>query len=110
MKKRLLTIATTVLLGAGSATAQDDFYGVFNHLGINAGISTEGITVGAATPITPYLELGMDANFMPGIKVKGTVNIGAGDIRIPTTSGGVDTYHISSSSFGLFEFLYFFYL
>ena len=94
MKTRLLTIATTVLLGAGSATAQDDFYGVFNHLGINAGISTEGITVGAATPITPYLELGMDANFMPGIKVKGTVNIGAGDIRIPTATGGVDTYHI----------------
>lgn len=40
------------------------------------------------------IELGLDANFMPGIKVKGTVNIGAGDIRIPTTSGGVDTYHI----------------
>ena len=88
-----------MLLGSLNVSAQDDFYGVFNRLGANAGVSTEGLTVGLATPITPYLELGLDANFMPGIKVKGTVNIGAGDIRIPTSSGGVDTYHIDKRNF-----------
>lgn len=96
MRTRFLTIVTAVLLGTGSAAAQDVIYGVFNHLGANAGISTEGITVGLATPITPYLELGLDANFMPGIKVKGTVNIDAGDIRIPTITG-IDTYHIDKA-------------
>lgn len=98
MKKRSLTIATAVLLGTGSVAAQDDFYGVFNRLGVNAGVSTEGITVGVATPITPYLELGFDANFMPAIKVDGEVNIGAGDIIIPTSTGGTDVYHINKGT------------
>lgn len=96
--KRLATMATVILMSTSSITAQDDFYGVFNRFGANAGVSTEGITVGVATPITPYLELGFDANFMPGFKVDGEVNIGAGDILIPTVSGGVDTYHINKGT------------
>ena len=95
MKKKLLTIVTVLLLGASNASAQDDFYGVFNRLGINVGASTEGITVGVATPITQYLELSFDANFMPTFKVDGDVNINAGEIRIPTASGGVDVYNIN---------------
>jgi hypothetical protein len=91
MKKRIFTLAPAVLLSVGSAFAQSDIYGVFNRIGMNAGVSTEGITVGIATPITPYLELGFDANFMPGFKVDGDVKIDGGTIIIPKP-GGSDTY------------------
>ena len=94
MKKRLFFLAAALWLSLGSAFAQSDIYGVFNRIGLNAGVSTEGITVGIATPITPYLELGFDANFMPGFKVNGDVNIDAEPIVIPKP-GGSDTYTFS---------------
>ena len=76
MKKRLFFLAAALWLSLGSAFAQSDIYGVFNRIGLNAGVSTEGITVGIATPITPYL------------------NIDAEPIVIPKP-GGSDTYTFS---------------
>ena len=81
MKKQLI-VCFMMLMGATTASAQLDFYerGIFNHVGLNAGIGTEGIDVGIAAPITDYLELGLGVNFMPSFTVKGDANL---DITVP---------------------------
>lgn len=86
--KKLLFACGIMLLGIQHISAQkvDDF-GVFQHLGANLGIGTEGISVGVATPITNYLEAGFGVNFMPGIKIKGDVNLNVESVTI-----GTDTY------------------
>lgn len=86
MKKHLI-VCLMMLMGVTTASAQSDYYerGIFNHVGLNVGVGTEGIGVGIAAPITDYLELGFGANFLPSIKVKGDVNI---DFNIPNLPAG----------------------
>ena len=64
-----------LLVACGFAPAFSQEYGLFNHVAINAGVGTEGISVGAATPITEYLELSAGLNIMPSIKFKGNEDI-----------------------------------
>lgn len=82
--KKLLVVCVAMLMGVNSASAEwweDIDRGVFNHVGLNASIGTEGIGVGVAAPITDYLELGFGVNFLPSIKVKGDVNV---EFDLPT--------------------------
>ncbi|WP_028912480.1 hypothetical protein [Prevotella sp. MA2016] len=80
MKKQLIA-CFALLMGIATASAQEYYErGVFNHVGVNVSASTEGIGVGVAAPITDYLELSAGVNFLPGIKVKGDVNV---DFNIP---------------------------
>lgn len=81
MKKHLILCLMT-LMGITTASAQSDDYerGIFNRVGLNASVGTEGIGVGIAAPITDYLELGFGVNFLPTIKVKGDVNV---DFKLP---------------------------
>ena len=85
--KKLFIACIAVLIGSTSASAQewwDDIdRGIFNHVGANLSVGTEGISLGVAAPITEYLELGIGANYLPGIKVKGDVNICAIATGIP---------------------------
>lgn len=62
--------------------------GVFNHLGFYAGPSTEGISFGIATCITPYIELSAGMNIMPGIKIKTDEN--EIDIEFPQNASQED--------------------
>ena len=74
--KKLVIISSLALLGVLGVSAQKvSDYGVFEHLGANLAVGTEGISIGVATPVTNYLELGLGINFMPAIKPKGDVNI-----------------------------------
>lgn len=66
-----------LLVACGFAPAFSQDYGLFNHVAINAGVGTEGISVGAATPITEYLELSAGLNIMPSIKFKDNADINA---------------------------------
>lgn len=64
----------------------DDFRGVFNHLGANLSVGTQGVGIGLATPLTPYLEVSMGMNIMPAIKAKGDANVNditTGGMTIP---------------------------
>lgn len=91
MKKQLIA-CIVMLMGVTTASAQLDFYerGIFNHVGLNASIGTEGIGVGIAAPITDYMELGVGVNFMPSVKINGNVNV---NFSIPTeyTNYGIPT-------------------
>jgi hypothetical protein len=79
MKKQLI-VCLLMLIGATTASAQrvsdSDFErGFFDYVGLNVGVGTEGITAGIAAPITDYLELGFNFNYMPSFKVKEDVKI-----------------------------------
>ena len=74
MKKSIL-VCVVALLGFTQASAQDYERGIFNHLGANLSVGTEGISIGVAAPCTDYLEFGLGINFFPGIKVKEDANV-----------------------------------
>ena len=76
--KKLMFVCSMMLLSVSTASAQYDNdigRGVFNHLGANASVGLEGFSLGVATCITPYLELGAGVNFFPSAKIKGDVKI-----------------------------------
>ena len=82
--KKLIIVCVSLLMGAGSASAEwweDIDRSIFNHVGLNASVGTEGIGVGVAAPITDYLELGFGVNFMPTFTVKGDADI---EFNIPS--------------------------
>lgn len=66
----------------------------FNHVGLNVGAGTEGISLGVATPVTNFLELEAGVNVMPGFKVNadvdletnGSLNMGGVDVPIPVST------------------------
>ena len=79
-------VCSMMLLSVSTASAQYDNdieRGVFNHLGANASVGLEGFSLGVATCITPYLELGAGVNFFPSAKIKGDVNVGRINTGIP---------------------------
>lgn len=90
--KKLLVACIAMLMGVNSASAEwweDIDRGVFNHVGLNASVGTEGIGVGVAAPITDYLELGFGVNFMPTFTVKGDANI---EFNIPAEYAAYASY------------------
>lgn len=56
--KKLMMVAVILLTSVGSVMAQSDYKrGFFNHVGLNVGAGTEGISVGLAAPVTNFLEV-----------------------------------------------------
>ena len=82
MRKLFLLCALTIL-GLGQLSAQDYERGIFNHLGANLNVGTEGIGFGIAAPCTDYLEFSLGINFVPGIKIDGDVKIDVGNLGFP---------------------------
>jgi hypothetical protein len=80
--RKLLLVFTIAILGIGQASAQDFERGIFNHLGANFSVGTEGIGIGIAAPCTEYLEFGLGINFFPGIKIKDDVTIDVAGLPI----------------------------
>lgn len=81
MRKLFLLCAMTIL-GLGQLSAQDYERGIFNHLGANLNVGTEGIGIGLAAPCTDYLEFSLGINFVPGIKIKDGVRIDVAGLPI----------------------------
>ena len=95
--KKLLIVCSLALLGMQSVSAQkvDDF-GIFQHFGANVGVSTEGISIGVAAPVTNYLEVGFGVNFMVAIKPSGDVTVNNGTpVTIPQLDGTVKSYNLN---------------
>lgn len=56
MKKILALVALLLSIGSVvNAQESKDFRGVFNRVGANLSVGTEGIGVGVAAPLTKYL-------------------------------------------------------
>lgn len=77
--KKLMMMAVILLAGVGSVMAQSDYKrGIFNHVGLNVGAGTEGISVGVAAPVTNFLEVEAGVNIMPSFKLSGDL-----DVKVP---------------------------
>ena len=75
--RKLFLMCALAIMSLGQVSAQDFERGIFNHLGANVSVGTEGIGLGIAAPCTDYLEFGFGINFFPNAKVDGNVSIGA---------------------------------
>lgn len=64
--------------------AQNEYKrGLFNHVGINVGAGTEGISVGLAAPVTGFFELEAGVNVMPSFKLSGDLDVEVNTSSLP---------------------------
>ncbi len=66
--KKFLLLCGVALLGMSHASAQE-FYGLGNRVGISVGAGLTGITIDAATCLTPYVGVRAGVDIFPNIKV-----------------------------------------
>lgn len=57
--------------------------GFLNHVGINVGAGTEGISVGLAAPVTGFFELETGVNVMPSFKLSGDLDVDVNTSSLP---------------------------
>lgn len=64
--------------------AQNEYKrGLFNHVGLNVGAGTEGISVGLAAPVTGFFELEAGVNVMPSFKLSGDLDVDVNTSSLP---------------------------
>lgn len=74
--KKLMMVAVILLTSVGSVMAQNEYKrGIFNHVGLNVGAGTEGISVGLAAPVTSFFEVEAGVNVMPSFKLSGDLDV-----------------------------------
>ncbi|MQO91918.1 hypothetical protein [Segatella copri] len=82
--KKLMMMAVILLAGVGSVMAQSDYKrSIFNHVGLNVGAGTEGISVSVAAPVTNFLEVEAGVNIMPSFKLSGDLDVDVNTSSLP---------------------------
>lgn len=82
--KKLMMVAVILLTSVGSVMAQKEYKrGFFNHVGLNVGAGTEGISVGLAAPVTNFLEVEAGVNIMPSFKLSGDLDVDVNTSSLP---------------------------
>ena len=98
MMKKILMMAILSLVFTTSGFAQFKRT-AFNHVGLNAGVGTEGISIGVAAPISNFVELEAGVDILPKIlKISDKMNMTADasiivqgqTVRIPDSEVDVD--------------------
>lgn len=75
--KKILMMAILCLVFTTSGFAQFKRT-AFNHVGLNAGVGTEGISIGVAAPISNFVELEAGVDILPKmLKISEQMNIEA---------------------------------
>lgn len=76
--KKLFLVCAVAFIGLGQASAQLETkdYGIFNRVGVGVGIGTTGITVDAATAITPYVGVRAGVDIFPSVKLNADLDLG----------------------------------
>ena len=86
--KKLMMVAVILLTSVGSVMAQNEYKrGIFNHVGLNVGAGTEGISVGLAAPVTSFFEVEAGVNVMPSFKLSGDLDVDYDSSSLPQVSG-----------------------
>lgn len=82
--KNLMMVAVILLTSVGSVMAQNEYKrGLFNHVGLNVGAGTEGISVGLAAPVTSFFEVEAGVNVMPSFKLSGDLDVDVNTSSLP---------------------------
>lgn len=82
--KKLMMVAVILLTSVGSVMAQNEYKrGLFNHVGLNVGAGTEGISVGLAAPVTSFFELEAGVSVMPSFKLSGDLDVDVNTSSLP---------------------------
>lgn len=82
--KKLMMVAVILFTSVGSVMAQKEYKrGFLNHVGINVGAGTEGISVGLAAPVTSFFELEAGVNVMPSFKLSGDLDVDVNTSSLP---------------------------
>ena len=82
--KKLMMVAVILLTSVGSVMAQNEYKrGLFNHVGLNVGAGTEGISVGLAAPVTGFFEFEAGVNVMPSFKLSGDLDVDVTTSSLP---------------------------
>lgn len=82
--KKLMMVAVILLTSVGSVMAQNEYKrGLFNHVGLNVGAGTEGISVGLAAPVTSFFEVEAGVNVMPSFKLSGDLDVEVNTSSLP---------------------------
>ena len=82
--KKLMMVAVILLTSVGSVMAQNEYKrGLFNHVGLNVGAGTEGISVGLAAPVTGFFEVEAGVNVMPSFKLSGDLDVDVNTSSLP---------------------------
>ena len=90
MRKFFLVCAMAVFgLGQSFAQLDTDDYGIFNHVGIGVGFGTTGITLDAASVITPYVGIRAGVDIVPSFKVNTTLDT---DFNLDNNASAVVNY------------------
>lgn len=89
IKKRLIMLSA-LFLSMTAIHAQSNFHGVFNRVGTNVGIGTEGVSFALGTTLTPYLELGLGMNFFPAIQFNSDLDVG----NITSSNTSIPVNHV----------------
>lgn len=89
MKKfAMLAVLLFSVIGSTFAQEEEDYAPakfkrtVFNHVAVNVGAGTEGISVGVAAPLTNFFEFEAGVNVMPSFKLDGDLTIEAQDVSV----------------------------
>lgn len=86
--KKLMMVAVILLTSVGSVMAQNEYKrGLLNHVGINVGAGTEGISLGLAAPVTGFFELEAGVNVMPSFKLSGDLDVEYDHSSLPQVPG-----------------------
>lgn len=91
MKKIAMAVAL-LFATMGSAFAQNEENasefkrGLFDHVAVNVGYSTEGFGIGVAAPINNFVELEAGVNMMPSLKISGDLTVDGGKVNV--SNGG----------------------
>lgn len=75
--KKFLLLCGVALLGMSHASAQE-FYGLGNRVGISVGGGLTGITIDAATCLTPYVGVRAGVDYFPNVKVDTELDLEVG--------------------------------
>ena len=75
--KKFLLLCGVALLGMSHASAQE-FYGLGNRVGISVGAGLTGVTIDAATCLTPYVGVRAGVDYFPNVKVDTELDLEVG--------------------------------
>lgn len=98
MMKKILMMAILCLVFATSGFAQFK-RSAFNHVGLNAGVGTEGISIGVAAPISNFVELEAGVDILPkflsisdkaNITTDASIIVQGQTVRIPDSEVDID--------------------